>query len=106
MVNVCLIVRDLLQLHHVHGGQLCGDDHHGPQLSPQAGGHPRDAGLGEVSVPAVAALATSHVSVTLTQPSIHCEATSTITQAGGENYYQDYPGPEENEGARQERNEI
>ena len=40
-------VRDLLQLHHVHGGELRGDDHHDPQLPPQAGGHPHHAHLGE-----------------------------------------------------------
>ena len=90
--------RNLLQLHHVHGGQLGGDDHHGPQLSPQAGRHPRDAGLGEVSVPAVAALVTSHVSVTLNLLSL-LAASNVITQAGREDHYQDHPGTEENEGA-------
>ena len=49
--------RHLLQRDNVHGGQLCGDDHHGPQLPPQAGGDPRDAGLGEDHLPPVGALA-------------------------------------------------
>ena len=49
--------RNLLQRDNVHGGQLSGDDHHGPELPPQVGGDPRDAGLGENSVPAVGALA-------------------------------------------------
>ena len=39
--------RDLLQLHHVHGGEFRGNHHHDPQLSPQAGGHPHHAQLGE-----------------------------------------------------------
>ena len=55
--TICLILvshddklnafRDLLQLHHVHGGEFRGDDHHDPQLPPQAGGHPHYAHLGE-----------------------------------------------------------
>ena len=63
MAHLILCCRNILQLHHVHGGQLSGDHHHGPQLPPQTGGHPRDAGLGEVAVPAVAALDTPDVSV-------------------------------------------
>jgi hypothetical protein len=42
-----LVYRDLLQLHHVHGGEQRGDHHHDPQLSPQAGRHSRDACLGK-----------------------------------------------------------
>ena len=63
MAHLTVCCRNLLQLHHVHGGQLRGHHHHGPQLPPQAGGHPRDARLGEVAVPAVAALATEDVAV-------------------------------------------
>ena len=55
--------RNLLQLHHVHGGELRGDHHHGPQLSPQDGGHTQHARLGQESLPPVAALAASHVKV-------------------------------------------
>ena len=39
--------RNLLQLHHVHGGELRGDHHHDPQLPPPEAGHSSDAGLGE-----------------------------------------------------------
>ena len=60
--------RHLLQRDNVHGGQLGGDDHHGPQLSPQAGGDPRDAGLGEAHLPTVGSLAPPY------------------EQAGGENH--------------------
>ena len=42
--------RHLLQRNHVHGGQLCGDHHHGPQLPPQTGGDSRDAGVGEADL--------------------------------------------------------
>ena len=42
------IPRNLLQLHHVHGGQQCGDHHHDPQLPPQEGPHPQHAGLGRL----------------------------------------------------------
>jgi hypothetical protein len=43
--------RDLLQLHHVYGGEQCCHHHHDPQLPSQAGRHPRDAGVGRFSVP-------------------------------------------------------
>ena len=47
--------RNLLQLHHVHGGQQCGDHHHDPQLPPQESTHSQEhARLGKVRVsPAV-----------------------------------------------------
>ena len=41
--------RDILHRHHVHGGLELRDDHHDPELSPQDGGHPRDAWLGRES---------------------------------------------------------
>ena len=41
--------RDILHRHHVHGGLELRDDHHDPELSPQDGGHPRDAWLGSES---------------------------------------------------------
>ena len=43
--------RDLLQCDHVHGGQQRGHHHPHPQLPPQGGWHPWDAGVGEVDVP-------------------------------------------------------
>ena len=52
-----IVFRDLLQLHHVHGGELRGDHHHGPQLPPQAQGDTQHAGLGGDSVPPVPPLA-------------------------------------------------
>ena len=55
--------RNLLQLHHVHGGELGGDHHHGPQLSSPDGGHTQHARLGQESLPPVAALVASHVKV-------------------------------------------
>ena len=94
-----IVFRDLLQLHHVHGGQLCGHHHHGPQLPPQAGGDTRDAGVGEDHLLAVGTMASPH------------------EQAGGENHPEDnsgqfsspllsavshsviVPGSKENEGA-------
>ena len=39
--------RDLLQLHHVHGGQQCGHHHHDPQLPPQTIRHAPHALLGK-----------------------------------------------------------
>ena len=39
--------RNLLQLHHVHGGQQRGHNHHDPQLSSPASRHTRDARLGQ-----------------------------------------------------------
>ena len=45
--------RDLLQLHNVHGGVECGDDHHDPQLPPPQGGHPQHARLGPHHLPPV-----------------------------------------------------
>ena len=74
MAHLTVCCRNLLQLHHVHGGQLRGHHHHGPQLSPQVGGDPRDAGLGEAHLPAVGALASPHES------------------AGRENYQENNPG--------------
>lgn len=68
------ITRHLLQRHHVHGRELRGDDHHGAQLSPPAGGDPRDAGLGEAHLPPVGALAPPH------------------EQTGGENHPEDNSG--------------
>ena len=41
------VIRNLLQLHHVHGGEQRGHHHHDPQLPPPPGRHPRDAQLGE-----------------------------------------------------------
>ena len=52
--------RHLLQRNHVHGGQLCGDHHHGPQLPPQTGGDSRDAGVGEDHLLAVGTMASPH----------------------------------------------
>ena len=45
---IFIILRNIFQLHHVHGGEQRGDHHHDPQLSSQTGGHSRDAELGEI----------------------------------------------------------
>ena len=47
--NIEPVFRDLLQLHHVHGGLQRGHNHPRPQLPPQAAGHSRDAGMGKLS---------------------------------------------------------
>ena len=73
--------RNLLQRHHVHGGELSGDHHHGPQLSPQDGGDTRYAGHGQDHLPPVGAMD-------------HEDA-----QAGGDHQQDHHPGPEEDEGA-------
>ena len=39
--------RDIFQLHHGHGGEQRGADRAGPQLPPQAPGHPQHAHLGQ-----------------------------------------------------------
>ena len=39
--------RDLLQLHHGHGGEQRAADCAGAQLPPQAPGHPQHAHMGE-----------------------------------------------------------
>ena len=41
------IFRDVFQLHHGHGGEQRGADRAGPQLPPQAPGHPQHAHLGQ-----------------------------------------------------------
>ena len=45
-----IFVRNLLQLHYVHGSELCGDHHHDPQLPPPEGSHPPHAGLGKTFI--------------------------------------------------------
>ena len=85
MESISVIVfRDLLQLHHVHGGQLRGDHHHGPQLSPQAQGDAQHARLGGHIVPPVPALAPHDA------------------QAWQENHQEDHHDAEEAQGAGQD----
>ncbi|XP_058796572.1 uncharacterized protein LOC131667266 isoform X6 [Phymastichus coffea] len=74
-------VRDLLQLHHVHGGEQ--RRAHGPraQLSPPQARQLRDAQLDEGGVPAMAAVDAAH------------------GPAGQENHAQDHPHDEPHEGA-------
>ena len=66
--------RNLLQRDHVYGCELRGDHHHGPQLPPQAGGDPRDAGVGEDNLPPMGALAAED------------------EQTRGEDHKENYPG--------------
>ena len=49
-------VRNILQLHHVHGGEQCGHHHHGPELPPQAQGDPHHALLGPDAVPSISSM--------------------------------------------------
>ena len=44
---IFIIVRNIFQLHHVHGGEQRGDHHHDPQLSSQEGAHSPHARVGE-----------------------------------------------------------
>lgn len=46
-ISITCDYRHLLQLHHVHGGQQCGDHHHDPQLPPQTIRHASHALLGK-----------------------------------------------------------
>ena len=73
--------RDLLQLHNVHGGVECGDDHHDPQLPPPQGGHPQHASLGPHHLPPVDPLVPQDV------------------QAGREDHPENLDNPEQDEGA-------
>jgi hypothetical protein len=45
--DLLLNCRDLLQLHHVHGGLLCRPHSRGSQLSPSDCRHSRDAAVGK-----------------------------------------------------------
>ena len=83
VVTWCPCVRNLLQLHHVHGGEQRGDDHHGAQLPPPAQGDPRHARLGADGVPAVPPLAPHDV------------------QTRQEDHQEDHHDAEEAEGAGQ-----
>ena len=54
--SLILISRHVLQLHHDDGGEQCGVDCGGAQLSPQDGGDPRDAHVGAHCLSPVASL--------------------------------------------------
>ena len=44
---IFIILRNIFQLHHVHGGEQRGDHHHDPQLSSQEGAYSSHARVGE-----------------------------------------------------------
>ena len=77
--------RNLLQRDNVHGGQLSGDDHHGPELPPQAQGNAYHAFLGADTVPSISSVVADDAST------------------GQEDNEEDNNDSEEDEGAGQDR---